>query len=494
MNTEAAAFLDHIRTNPGDDAPRLVYADWLDEHGDPARAEFIRVQVERAALPKWDARHVGLWLRERALLRANVGRWRDELPALPGVTWGAFRRGFVSAVGFGTFAALKANAAAVSAAAPVEEATVRWPRREDEAERVPPIPGLRALSVTGTVVDMADVELLAAAPLLGTLRELTARECDLGIGGFRRLVASPHLKQMTALRVPFNSVGSGAVGTLHRATTLPALTELDLSEAGSYGRYGEDPIVDAGAMEELAAWPGLARLRTLTLNGNDVSREGLRALLRSPFATGLKELGLRGNSLMADAVEEFGDARSGLQLESLDLGENLLRELGPRYLARSPCLRELKSLRIDRCEVPPHGAVDLAKAPLVAGLRQLDASHNGFGQFGLLALLVAAPAELHTLRLVDNDIGDAGVAHLAGSPASDVLRSIDLTANGVGDPGLMSLAGSPHLRNLVALRLGSNPTSPAAVAALKKSPLGRRLDLLETTGETGVAEEDDIPF
>jgi uncharacterized protein (TIGR02996 family) len=494
MRDEAAAFLEHIRANPTDDAPRLVYADWLDEHGQPERAAFIRIQIERAGLPKWDALQVGLSFRERALLRANLGRWRDELPTLPGVTWGAFRRGFVAAVGFGTFTALKANAAAVWAAAPVQEATVRWPRQEDEADQVPPIPGLRALSVTGTVVDMAEVELLAAAPLLGTLRELTARECDLGIGGFRRVVASPHLKKLTALRVPFNSVGSGAVGTLHRATTLPALTELDLSEVGSYGRYGEDPIVDAGAMEELAAWPGLARLGSLNLNGNDVSREGLRALLRSPFATGLKELGLRGNSLMADAVEEFGDARSGLHLESLDLGENLLRELGPRYLARSPCLRELKTLRIDRCEVPPHGAVNLSKAPFVAGLRRLDASHNGFGPFGLLALLVAAPAELHTLRLVDNDIGDAGVTHLAGSPASDVLRSIDLTANGVGDPGLMAMAGSPHLRNLVALRLGSNPTSPAAVAALKKSPLGRRLALLEATSGSVVEGEDDIPF
>lgn len=27
------------------DLPRLVYADWLDEHGDPARAAFIRTQI-----------------------------------------------------------------------------------------------------------------------------------------------------------------------------------------------------------------------------------------------------------------------------------------------------------------------------------------------------------------------------------------------------------------------------------------------------------------
>src|SRR5436309_12097359 len=38
------AFLRDIIEHPDDDVPRLVYAEWLDEHGDPARAEFIRLQ------------------------------------------------------------------------------------------------------------------------------------------------------------------------------------------------------------------------------------------------------------------------------------------------------------------------------------------------------------------------------------------------------------------------------------------------------------------
>ena len=43
------AFLQDILEHPDDDAPRLIYADWLEEHGkeaDRLRAEFIRVQVE----------------------------------------------------------------------------------------------------------------------------------------------------------------------------------------------------------------------------------------------------------------------------------------------------------------------------------------------------------------------------------------------------------------------------------------------------------------
>ena len=37
-----------ILDNPEDDVPRLVFADWLEEHGEADRAEFIRVQCERA--------------------------------------------------------------------------------------------------------------------------------------------------------------------------------------------------------------------------------------------------------------------------------------------------------------------------------------------------------------------------------------------------------------------------------------------------------------
>jgi uncharacterized protein (TIGR02996 family) len=48
MNAEQQAILRTIFENPDDDAPRLVYADWLEERGDPdntARAHLIRRQI-----------------------------------------------------------------------------------------------------------------------------------------------------------------------------------------------------------------------------------------------------------------------------------------------------------------------------------------------------------------------------------------------------------------------------------------------------------------
>jgi len=40
--THDEAFLEDIIAHPRDDAPRLIYADWLDDHGQGERAEFIR--------------------------------------------------------------------------------------------------------------------------------------------------------------------------------------------------------------------------------------------------------------------------------------------------------------------------------------------------------------------------------------------------------------------------------------------------------------------
>jgi uncharacterized protein (TIGR02996 family) len=45
--TDDEAFIRRIVSSPGDDTPRLVYADWLDERGDP-RGGYLRAEVEWA--------------------------------------------------------------------------------------------------------------------------------------------------------------------------------------------------------------------------------------------------------------------------------------------------------------------------------------------------------------------------------------------------------------------------------------------------------------
>lgn len=51
MTTEQDLFAAIVAT-PDDDGPRLVYADWLEEHGDSERCEFIRAQCTWPTLPE----------------------------------------------------------------------------------------------------------------------------------------------------------------------------------------------------------------------------------------------------------------------------------------------------------------------------------------------------------------------------------------------------------------------------------------------------------
>jgi uncharacterized protein (TIGR02996 family) len=71
-------FLDAIRERPDDDAPRLVYADWLEENGDPDHARFIRLTVGRAGR-RWSPE-------ASALLEQLLPRWLGvfDLPIVRG--------------------------------------------------------------------------------------------------------------------------------------------------------------------------------------------------------------------------------------------------------------------------------------------------------------------------------------------------------------------------------------------------------------------------
>src|SRR3954467_15788293 len=83
--SDEAALLAAILMHPDEDTPRLMYADWLDEHGQPERAEFIRIQC---APELDDAEGRADELEER-----NRARWLAGLPSFPQVRW-EFRRGF----------------------------------------------------------------------------------------------------------------------------------------------------------------------------------------------------------------------------------------------------------------------------------------------------------------------------------------------------------------------------------------------------------------
>src|SRR5262249_36489686 len=102
---DAQALLAEIAERPGDNTPRLVYADWLDEHGgepeDHDRAEVIRLQCRPGELSS-----VGVdWYpvsdpdeRADALLKKHRKRWLEALPKWARADGNRFDRGFPALV------------------------------------------------------------------------------------------------------------------------------------------------------------------------------------------------------------------------------------------------------------------------------------------------------------------------------------------------------------------------------------------------------------
>ncbi len=107
------ALLRAVLADPDDDAPRLILADWLDEHGQAERAEFIRLQIALANMSPgtgqgsddevWcDCRYCALRCRERELQQGAAKWWSDSgLPDWVKVL--EWRRGFAHSISISGF-------------------------------------------------------------------------------------------------------------------------------------------------------------------------------------------------------------------------------------------------------------------------------------------------------------------------------------------------------------------------------------------------------
>src|SRR5262249_9986232 len=95
MTTQQDALYRAVCEYPDEDAPRLIFADFVDENGDPIRAACIRTQVALARVPEHDP----LWSTCRQHDPNAILGWSltYPLPTLPeGFSWRSHRtrRGF----------------------------------------------------------------------------------------------------------------------------------------------------------------------------------------------------------------------------------------------------------------------------------------------------------------------------------------------------------------------------------------------------------------
>lgn len=183
--------LSAVLAAPDDDAPRLIIADWLDENGDDARAEFIRLQIDIANHPPLPGRTpntAGMTrlAREQVLLHKHGEKWRAPFcqkgaPLQNRTSHGQFVRGFIETVWMTTTIFLKRGPALFDCL-PLRELRIT---RAAEGElqslfHFEATARLKTLDLSGRQIGDRGAALLFDADLLASIQKL--RLCNCGIG------------------------------------------------------------------------------------------------------------------------------------------------------------------------------------------------------------------------------------------------------------------------------------------------------------------------
>lgn len=262
-------FVQEVRANPSDDFPRLIFADYLEEAGDP-RGELIRVQVALANLPPGEPDRRELELREDELLHEFAEQWLEPLRALgaEGLSERCFRRGLIERV------KIKAGI---------------WLRHGVELCRL--APALHCLEWRGTAADLPAL-LASEPPEQITSLDLSANRLErLVTPGF---VSSLWPERLHTLSLAFNEFHTHDMFLL-ASRRWPKLTCLNLS-------MNKLAATNVARTIELWADPFHA-LEELSLAGNPLKRAGLRQWFSTLRPPALRSLDLATTGIDASAME-----------------------------------------------------------------------------------------------------------------------------------------------------------------------------------------------
>lgn len=323
--TQHDALLAAVCAAPDDDLPRLVFADWCDENGEPERAEFVRVQIELAKGAKGE-RAATLRKREQELLAANRDDWTEDLLEFTDLFYDdplRFRRGFVEDISLDE-ELLVQHGAELFRRAPIRTIRMGDQGGFSELHKCKHLLRITTLDLTGSVLDdeYRGSAVFFRSEYLANLTTLIAQGYDdnghLDAEGLRAIAESKYLTSLRKLDISNNwlfarsSNEAAARAAVLALGNLPALVELEAEGIG----LGEHAV-------DLAAQPWLSRLKVLNLNSNNISDRGARALAYSPHLEHIEQLDLRDSIVFDDD----GETRLGPEVKSL-----LKQRFGKRVL------------------------------------------------------------------------------------------------------------------------------------------------------------------
>ncbi len=341
--TDHAALLAGICAAPADDLVRLVYADWREDRGDTAYADFIRAQVRLDPLPPWHPEAVAAKYRTPPVI-TGAG-FEAELPPGPARGWewparGAFRRG----LGYTVI--------------------------------------VRDLT---SFLDCAD-ELFAHVPI-GELHLPTST-----LDEWRRFARRPWLPRIESVRFYGVSTPIEPLRVLCDSPAATGLTRIAFEKAGG-------PAVPV-LLADLFETPLGRQLKRLELHaGADHGLEWLEALEGVGPGHALDELALVTMGLTGEAVRRFDElpllsGLRGLELRNNDLVTNDYD--GMAFTGRGLIHLEVLQIKSAQCSIQPHNLAEWATN--LRSLRQIDLNNTHLEEWPTTSFPHLATIQLQRCR------------------------------------------------------------------------------------------------
>lgn len=335
--SEDQSFLDEICAHPDDDTPRLIYADWLEDQGDP-RGEFIRVQCELETLKKTQKRHKELKKRQDTLLRQHEGDWTGNFPFA--LRQCVFRRGFIeqSAVALGYFC-----------------------RNWEKILRLTPLRDVVFTQVRNRLAD------LAQCPGLSRLRSVRFKHQDVEFG-VEEFARSPNLKGVESIQGHWQSAG------------LVGLAQSEFT--GSLRHLVLDGEFSSSAVRQLCEAPQL-QLQTVNFSAS-ISSDAVPHFSRAAFGRTLEELNINSVNISDEHLTQIAQCGNFPKLTILRASTwdtpHGVRGPGLEALAASPLLSQLKTLVLSNHPLSFASIVAVGESPYrKRGSRYyLDGTRLGF--------------------------------------------------------------------------------------------------------------------
>lgn len=466
---EEQAFFAAIAAEPLENASRLVYADWLEERGDPL-AEFIRVQC--AISDVWEAVGEELindaaWYersRQEHLLSAEFfPLWQERLKNLP-VEFVGFDRGlpdkfYISAADFVECADELFTLCPWAAQLHVDGDLNDFPSSPHWAR-------IRGLEL-GTEENAGDNGWLAR--LLRSLNferidSIEAWDQPLSQKDLEALATSPYTQQIQHLSLWRSNL---------TAKKLQPLVAQDWPRLHTLRLGWHETFKDRG-MQALAQWPSLAKVLRLDLVGLKLGPSGAQDLAASPYIKRVVKLSLEENKIGDDGVEAILTSTQLANLRRLNLSSNELTHRGLQCLVDSPGPARFQQLELRDNQLGDEGASCLAESPQLVDCQFLDLHTNQLTA-AAVETLVESPllANLHTLSLADNGLGDQGAAALGRM--MHPIKDLFLDECGIGPNGIAALLESPFAEQFLRLSFSDNPVGDAGAQHLGGCAKLRRL-------------------